>query len=107
MCGPGFEPDASLALPEAMIAVMGPEAAVNAVYANKIEAMPEGQRPEYIEKLRAEFKEDIDVYRLASELIVDQIVAKDDLRNELIARFDIYSTKEKDWPLKKRAVTPV
>ncbi len=36
MCGPGFGPDACLALPTAKIAVMGPEAAVNAVYANKI-----------------------------------------------------------------------
>ena len=34
--GPGFGPDATLALPTARIAVMGPEAAVNAVYANKI-----------------------------------------------------------------------
>ena len=37
MCGPAFEPDACLALPTAWIAVMGPEAAVNAVYFNKIQ----------------------------------------------------------------------
>ena len=36
MGGPGFAPDATLALPTARIAVMGPEAAVNAVYANQI-----------------------------------------------------------------------
>src|SRR5262249_45360804 len=35
MCGPAFDPIATLALPTAKIAVMGPEAAVNAVYANK------------------------------------------------------------------------
>ncbi len=107
MCGPGFEPDASIALPEAMIAVMGPEAAVNAVYANKIQAMPEDERPAYIERLRSEYEEDIDIYRLASELIVDQIVAKNDLRSELIHRFDTYSSKVKDWPDKKHGVTPV
>ena len=39
MCGPGFEPDACIALPEAMIAVMGPSAAVNAVYARKLDAI--------------------------------------------------------------------
>ncbi|MGH3991708.1 MAG: acyl-CoA carboxylase subunit beta, partial [Pseudonocardiaceae bacterium] len=33
MAGPGFDPDATLALPTAKIAVMGAEAAVNAVYA--------------------------------------------------------------------------
>jgi len=36
MAGPGFEPDATLALPTAKIAVMGAEAAVNAVYFNKL-----------------------------------------------------------------------
>jgi methylmalonyl-CoA decarboxylase subunit alpha len=107
MCGPGFEPDACLALPEAMIAVMGPEAAVNAVYANKIEAMAEEDRPAYVEKLRQEFKEDIDIYRLASELIVDEVITKHDLREELIARLEVYSTKKKDWPDKKHGVTPV
>ena len=39
MAGPGFEPDATIALPTAKIAVMGAEAAVNAVYANKIAAL--------------------------------------------------------------------
>ena len=39
MSGPGFDPDATIALPTAKIAVMGAEAAVNAVYANKIAAL--------------------------------------------------------------------
>ena len=39
MSGPAFSPDATIALPTARIAVMGPEAAVNAVYANKIAAI--------------------------------------------------------------------
>src|SRR5919106_329764 len=39
MAGPGFMPDACIALPTAKIAVMGAEAAVNAVYANKIAAI--------------------------------------------------------------------
>src|SRR5699024_9270051 len=42
MAGPAFETDATLALPTAQIAAMGPEAAVNAVYANKI-AQLEGE----------------------------------------------------------------
>src|SRR5690625_5349170 len=41
MAGPAFEPDCCIALPSAQIAVMGPEAAVNAVYANKIAARSE------------------------------------------------------------------
>ena len=42
MCGPAFEPDACIALPTASIAVMGPQAAVNAVYYNKIQEVPAG-----------------------------------------------------------------
>ncbi len=48
MSGPGFAPDATLALPQAMIAVMGPEAAVNAVYFNKIQEKPEAERAAYV-----------------------------------------------------------
>lgn len=48
MCGPAFEPDACLALPTACIAVMGPEAAVNAVYYNKIMELPKSERPQFI-----------------------------------------------------------
>lgn len=107
MCGPGFEPDVTIALPEAMIAVMGPEAAVNAVYARKIEELPEDERPAFIEKMRQEFREDIDVYRLASELIIDAIVTKNELRNELIQRLGAYSTKKKNTPDKKHGVRPV
>ena len=49
MCGPAFEPDACIALPTASIAVMGPQAAVNAVYYNKIQEVPEGpEREAYV-----------------------------------------------------------
>ena len=49
MAGPGFEPDATLALPTAKIAVMGAEAAVNAVYANKIAAIAdEAERAAFV-----------------------------------------------------------
>src|SRR5438067_7397845 len=82
MCGPGFEPDATLALPTAMIAVMGPSAAVNAVYYNKIQEQPEAERPAYVERLQREYRQDIDLYRLASDLIVDAVVAPSDLRSE-------------------------
>ena len=51
MCGPAFEPDACIALPTASIAVMGPQAAVNAVYYNKIQEVPAGpERDAYVER---------------------------------------------------------
>ena len=39
MAGPAFDPDACLALPTAKIAVMGPSAAVNAVFYNQLQAI--------------------------------------------------------------------
>ena len=49
--------DQVIALPTAKIAVMGPEAAINAVYYNKIQEIADpGQRVEYVSKLREEFE---------------------------------------------------
>src|SRR6202044_3118313 len=60
MAGPGFEPDATLALPTAKIAVMGPEAAVNAVYYTRLAALDSAeQREAETAQLRAEYEADI------------------------------------------------
>ena len=107
MSGPGFEPEATLALPGAMIAVMGPEAAVNAVYFNKLEALPEAERAAEEERLRAEFREDIDIERLASELAVDAVVPHRELRSELVARLRAAWGRRDPPPRKRRSVTPV
>ncbi|MBM7837948.1 acetyl-CoA carboxylase carboxyltransferase component [Alkalihalobacillus xiaoxiensis] len=107
MAGPAFDPDCCLALPQAQIAVMGPEAAVNAVYANKIAELPEEERQSFIASKREEYKENIDVYRLASELIVDGIVNGNDLRSELIDRFSLYETKDIQFTERKHPVYPV
>ncbi|MFP5115305.1 acyl-CoA carboxylase subunit beta [Bacillaceae bacterium C204] len=107
MCGPAFEPDACLALPSAQIAVMGPEAAVNAVYANKIAALPEEERTAFIEQKREEYKEDIDIYRLASEMVIDGIIPANSLRAELVNRFEAYSSKYFIFSERKHSVYPV
>ncbi len=108
MCGPAFEPDACLALPTAWIAVMGPEAAVNAVYYNKImEIEDTEERTRYVEEKRNEYREDVDIYKLAAEMVVDQMVTPHNLRNELISRFTAYATKEMVPLKKKHGVHPV
>jgi acetyl-CoA carboxylase carboxyltransferase component len=91
MCGPAFDPDACIALPQASIAVMGPDAAVNAVYFNKIQEKPEGpERAAYVEQLRAEYRESIDIYQLASELVIDAVIPGDRLRQEIAKRFALH-----------------
>jgi acetyl-CoA carboxylase carboxyltransferase component len=107
MAGPAFDPEATIALPNAMIAVMGPEAAVNAVYANKIAEQPEEERAAYVERLREEYRTDIDITRLASELIVDQIVEPESLRDELVARLAATAHRRRERPAKNHPVTPV
>ncbi|WP_085994425.1 acyl-CoA carboxylase subunit beta [Oceanobacillus senegalensis] len=92
MAGPAFKPDCVLAFPNAQIAVMGPEAAVNAVYANQIEKLPEEERVNFIKEKQNEYQDEIDIYRLASELVVDDIIDPDRLREELIKRFSFYDT---------------
>ncbi len=108
MSGPAFEPDCCLALPTAQIAVMGPEAAVNAVYSNKISAIEDPkERQEFIMQKRKEYQEDIDIYRLASELIIDGIVSGNKLREELIHRFRAYESKNMTFSHRKHPVYPV
>jgi acetyl-CoA carboxylase carboxyltransferase component len=107
MAGPAYEPNATLALPSAMIGVMGPSAAVNAVYYNKIQELPESERAAYVKKLQDEYREDIDLYRLASDLIVDAVVAPSDLRRELATRFAAYATSQKPRINRKHGVFPV
>ncbi|MGM0876629.1 MAG: acyl-CoA carboxylase subunit beta [Bacillota bacterium] len=107
MAGPAFEPDCCLALPSASIAVMGPEAAVNAVYANKIAELPEEERPGFIEQKREEYRKDIDIYRLASEMIIDGVIPANSLRNELLTRFDAYMSKYVVFTQRKHPVYPV
>jgi acetyl-CoA carboxylase carboxyltransferase component len=107
MDGPGFAPSAALALPQAMIAVMGPEAAVNAVFFNKIQERPEAERAAYVEQLRAEYRKDIDIEKLASELIVDAVVPGKELRRELARRFAVYAQGYEPPRERKRGVLPV
>ena len=108
MAGPGFEPDATIALPTAKIAVMGAEAAVNAVYANKIAAIEdEDERAAFVAGKRREYDEDIDIVRLASELVVDDIVTPERLRDELVRRYRTYRGKDRSFSRRRHGVTPV
>jgi methylmalonyl-CoA decarboxylase subunit alpha len=108
MAGPAFDPDATIALPTASIAVMGPQAAVNAVFYNQLQAIEDDEeRAKRTEELRREYAEDIDLLHLASEMVVDAVVQPEDLRDELIRRYAVYANRTRDWPAKRNAVTPV
>jgi acetyl-CoA carboxylase carboxyltransferase component len=81
---------------------MGPEAAIRAVYANELDAIEDAEeRAAREQELRAEFREDIDVHRMASEVVIDEIVPPSDLRAQLEARFAFYEDLDKSVPEKK------
>lgn len=107
MCGPGFEPDATIALPTAKIAVMGAEAAVNAVYANKIAGLPAPEREQFVADRRAEYETDIDIVHLAGELVVDAVIEPAELRAELVARLAAARGKDRSFSRRRHGVTPV
>jgi acetyl-CoA carboxylase carboxyltransferase component len=108
MAGPAFEPDCCLALPTASIAVMGPQAAINAVYYNQLQAIEdESERARRTEELRREYSADIDILHLASELVIDAVVEPAALRGELVRRFAHAAGKQRSWPARTNPITPV
>ncbi|MGH2992138.1 MAG: acyl-CoA carboxylase subunit beta [Solirubrobacterales bacterium] len=107
MAGPAFEPDCCIALPTASIAVMGPEAAINAVFYNQIQAIEdERERAEFVERKRTEYAEDIDILHLASELVVDAVIEPGDLRAELVRRFSLAESKDRRFSERRNPITP-
>ena len=108
MAGPAFDPDGCIALPTASIAVMGPQAAVNAVYYNQLQGIDDpDERAARTEELREQYAKDIDILHLASELVIDAVIEPEDLRGELIRRFAHAAAKRREWPEKHNPVTPV
>jgi acetyl-CoA carboxylase carboxyltransferase component len=107
MAGPGFMPDACIALPTAKIAVMGPHAAVNAVYANKIEQISDAdERDAFVAEKRAEYEQDVDLLRLASDLVLDAIIEPSELRSELVRRYAVLVGKSRQVAAKRHGVPP-
>ena len=108
MSGPAFGTDAVLALPSAQIAVMGAEPAVNAVYANKIAAIEDpGEREAFVKERRAEYESDVDLLRLASDLVIDAVVPPEDLRAEIAQRLRLAAGKQRGFTERRHGVPPM
>lgn len=104
MSGPAYDPEVTLALPSAEIAVMGPEAAINAVYLNKLNAIEDPQeRQQMVTKLREEYRASYDIFKLAAELVVDEVIPPRALRDELAQYFSLYADKKVVLPPRKHA----
>jgi len=87
MCAPGFEPRATIALTSASIGPMSAAASVNAMYAKKLAAIEDpAERKAYEQARLVEQRADINLLRMASDLVVDAVVEPADLRAELVVR---------------------
>ncbi|MEK6327103.1 MAG: carboxyl transferase domain-containing protein, partial [Actinomycetota bacterium] len=94
--------------PTASIAVMGPQAAINAVFYNQIQEIEDpAQREEFVQQKRTEYAADIDILHLASELVVDAVIEPDELRAELIRRFALAEGKDRRFSERHNPITPV
>ncbi|MEF8799868.1 MAG: acyl-CoA carboxylase subunit beta [Halolamina sp.] len=102
MGGPAYDPESVIGLPSGEIGIMGPEAAINAVYARKLDEIDDPEkRAAREQELREEYRQDIDVRRMASEVIIDDVVPPSTLRQELANRFAFYEDVQKELPEKK------
>ena len=79
---------------------MGPQAAINAVFYNQLQAIEDDDEraSSSTEELRREYAEDIDILHLASELVVDAVIEPEELRAEVMRRFAHAPGKRRDWP---------
>ena len=108
MCAPGFEPRASIALPTASIGPMAADASVNAMYAKKIAGIGDpAQRAAFISERIAEQQADINLLRLASELVVDAVTEPEDLRAELVTRLADAENWTRRPPRRHHHISPV
>ncbi|MDQ3765735.1 MAG: acyl-CoA carboxylase subunit beta [Actinomycetota bacterium] len=108
MAGPGFGPEATIALPTARIAVMGPEPAINAVHFNTIAGIDDPkERARFIAERRSAYEADIDIANLASENIVDAVVQPDDLRAEIARRLQLGASIQRSPASRHHGVPPV
>ncbi|MGH9134826.1 MAG: acyl-CoA carboxylase subunit beta [Ilumatobacteraceae bacterium] len=108
MCGPAFEPDSTICLPTAQIAVMGPEPAVNAVFYNKIQAIADpDERAAFVADRIAEYESDVDLLRLGADLVYDAVVEPEHLREDIVRRIGLSMGKSRRFTERHNGVTPV
>lgn len=108
MCAPGFEPRATIALPTATIGTMSPSASVNAIYAAKVQEIEDPQeRAAFVAQKAEEQGKEVDLARMASDLVVDAVVPPEGLRSELVARLEAADGWSRSGQRRHHLVSPV
>ena len=108
MAGPGFEPDATLAPADCQDRRDGRGGGGERCLRqqDRRHRRP-AERETFVKAKREEYDEDIDIVRLASELVVDSVVEPYRLREELVRRFAAARGKDRTFSRRRHGVTPV
>jgi acetyl-CoA carboxylase carboxyltransferase component len=105
MNGRAYEPDLIVAWPSAEISVMGAEGAVEIVMRKQVE---EADDPGAMKaQLIGEYRKIIDVYRAASNFMVDDVIDPRETRPVVIKALEMAQSKRVERPWKKQGVVPV
>jgi acetyl-CoA carboxylase carboxyltransferase component len=105
MNGRAYEPDLIVAWPSAEISVMGAEGAVEIVMRKQVE---EAEDPVAMKaQLIAEYRKIIDVYRAASNFMIDDVIDPRETRPVVIRALEMAESKQVQRPWKKQGVVPV
>lgn len=107
MSGSATQPDAQIALPSAMPALMGPEAAINAIHYNEIQSLDGEARAAFVRERKEIYARDINAYGPADKFNFEAVVAPNDLRDDLIGRFAIYRRRPIARIERRNGVYPV
>ena len=92
----------------ALSALMGPEAGVDGGYAHTIaEIVDPAERDQFVMDRRREYEQDVDLERLASDLVLDAIIEADELRSELLLRLAYAGRRDRTFSDRRRGVPPV
>ena len=60
-----------------------------------------------MQRLQDEYRDDIDIFKLAGELVVDAVVPAPRLRDELVARLAAYASRRRTEVSRHHGVFPV
>ncbi len=108
MASKNIRTDLNFAWPNAEIAVMGPEGAVNIVYRREIETAPEAEREALRHKMVTEFRERFaNPYIAAERGYIDAVIEPAQTRPRLIAALRSLENKRDTTPRKKHGNIPL